>query len=209
MTEERRKQLDEAAYRIVGGRPWIAYTIITAVLIFLAGASLHQMSVIGASADANAADTKELRRLVEQICQPVQADPTTRRRVESQAPEAADACRRVERGDVPGPKGDPGKQGPPGRDGKDGVDGADGSPGADGSAGPTGPMGPTGPPGRNGSDGQDGAAGADGEDGADGKPGRGIVSARCDPDTGRWRVEYSDGTVDEDAGPCTRKGPLG
>ncbi|MGH8877441.1 MAG: hypothetical protein ACRD0P_08890 [Stackebrandtia sp.] len=76
-----------------------------------------------------------------------------------------------------------GDRGPAGADGEDGADGI-------GEPGEPGPVGPSGPPGANGSD------------GADGNDGRGITSAECDPDTGRWVITYSDGDVDSDAGPC-------
>jgi hypothetical protein len=77
-----------------------------------------------------------------------------------------------------GPKGDTGDDGKPGTNG------------TDGAAGPAGPTGPSGPP------------GADGTDGQDGADGRSITNAECIADTGRWRITYSDGDVDDDAGPC-------
>lgn len=117
--------------------------------------------------------------------------------------------------------------GPRGEDGSDGVDGADGRGVAsvvcidgtwrveytdgsvDADAGDcTGDQGPTGAPGSNGADGgpgpsgDPGPAGPSGPAGASGEDGRGITSAECDPETGRWVVTYSDGDVDEDAGPC-------
>jgi hypothetical protein len=41
-----------------------------------------------------------------------------------------------------------------------------------------------------------------------GPAGRGIVDALCQ-ENGRWRVIYTDGTVTDDAGPCTVRGPQG
>lgn len=77
-----------------------------------------------------------------------------------------------------------------GPSGKDGTDGEDGAAGEDGTAGEPGP------PGADGEDGEPGPPGVDGTDG------RGITDAQCDPATGRWRIEYDDGTADDDAGPC-------
>lgn len=53
-----------------------------------------------------------------------------------------------------------------------------------------------------------GPAGPQGTDGKDGKPGRSVTSATCLPN-GRWRIEYSDATRDNDAGPCVGKGSPG
>ena len=99
---------------------------------------------------------------------------------------------------IPGP---PGKQGSPGRPGKDST--------VPGPSGPTGPAGGPGPSGRPGQPGADSTVpGPQGEPGADstipgptGEPGRGIKDQHCQ-DNGRWRVEYTDGTIDDDAGPC-------
>ncbi|NUQ88915.1 MAG: hypothetical protein HOQ43_10685 [Glycomyces artemisiae] len=90
----------------------------------------------------------------------------------------------------------------PGEDGADGETGPSGAPGTDGQDGES-IVGPTGP------------AGANGEDGEDGADGRGIAEngQKCQPPavdgTWRWHITYTDGTVDEDAGPCYRPGPLG
>ena len=77
----------------------------------------------------------------------------------------------------------------------------------------TGPQGPAGPKGDTGATGKDstvpgpqGPAGERGPAGADGQDGRGIASAICDPDTGRWTITYSDDTS-EDAGPCIAATP--
>lgn len=53
-----------------------------------------------------------------------------------------------------------------------------------------------------------GPQGETGATGATGPAGRGLTSVICV--SGRWRVEYTDGTVDTDAGPCTGPpGPVG
>lgn len=88
-------------------------------------------------------------------------------------------------------------------------------PGEDGADGNTGAAGPSGPPGIDGQDGTNGLNGENGLDGADGKDGRGVAENgfKCEPPavdgTWRWHVTYTDGTVDEDAGPCYWPGPLG
>lgn len=114
----------------------------------------------------------------------------------------------------PGPKGEAGRDGRDGRgvasvvciDGTWRVEYSDGT--VDSDAGDcTGDRGPTGEPGSNGVDGGPGPSGPVGPSGAageDGSDGRGISSVECDPETGRWVVTYSDGDVDEDAGPCRR-----
>jgi len=84
----------------------------------------------------------------------------------------------VNAGPCTGARGPAGPSGEPGEDGRDGVDG---QPGAQGDPGPAGPSGPAGP---------------------QGDDGRSIVDANCDPDTGRWEISYSDGSIDSDAGPC-------
>lgn len=103
-----------------------------------------------------------------------------------------------------GAAGDPGSDGEPGTPGADGSPGARGEPGSTGKQGPigaTGPAGPTGPAGEPGPQGIPGEQGAPGEDGEDGTSGRGIESATCSPDTGRWTIEYTDETTG-DGGPC-------
>lgn len=131
---------------------------------------------------------------------------------------------------IPGPKGDPGRDGVDGQPGKDstvpgpagsngkdstvpGPPGRDGAPGADSNI--PGPAGQDGAdstvPGPAGRDGADGAPGAPGQDGADstvpgpsgpqGEPGRGIADTYCQ-DNGLWRITYTDGDVDTDAGSC-------
>jgi len=125
---------------------------------------------------------------------------------------------------IPGPKGDqgpagqdgspgpPGKPGAPGKDGSPGQDGAPGQNGVPGSPGADSTVpGPQGSPGQDGQDGQDGLPGADGSPGADstipgpqgptGPAGRGIADQECQAN-GRWRVTYTDGETDDDAGPC-------
>jgi hypothetical protein len=115
---------------------------------------------------------------------------------------------------IPGPQGLPGQPGadstipgPPGKSGRPGKDST--------VPGPTGPTGPAGGPGPSGRPGQPGAdstvPGPQGEPGADstipgpagptGEPGRGIKDQHCQAN-GRWRIEYTDGTIDDDAGPC-------
>jgi hypothetical protein len=49
-----------------------------------------------------------------------------------------------------------------------------------------------------------------GEDGTDGRGIAGVECRRADGRDWRWRVEYTDGTVDTNAGPCYREpaGPL-
>lgn len=90
----------------------------------------------------------------------------------------------------------------PGQDGSDGKPGPSGSPGANGEDGTDG---------TNGTDGSDGAPGLPGADGTDG---RGIAEngVQCQPPavdgTWRWHITYTDGSVDEDAGPCYRPGLL-
>lgn len=88
--------------------------------------------------------------------------------------------------------GDRGPTGLPGSAGSPGADGAQGSPGTPGEAGPPGPSGPA------------------GEDGTDGRGIEDVDCRRGDDGRWRWRIEYSDGTVDDDAGPCYREqnGPL-
>lgn len=85
-----------------------------------------------------------------------------------------------------------------------------------GDAGPRGLPGPSGSPGPSGAPGADGAAGEPGPPGPSGpagEDGRGIADVDCrrgDDGRWRWRIEYSDHTVDDDAGPCYREqqGPL-
>lgn len=119
-------------------------------------------------------------------------------------------------------RGDPGPAGPAGEPGRgvltvvcaNGVwvvrftDGA-----VDSNAGPcTGERGPTGAVGPSGAAGEAGTDGAPGAAGANGSDGRGVSSVECvetAPNSWRWRVTYTDGTVVEDAGPCYRPGPLG
>lgn len=74
--------------------------------------------------------------------------------------------------------------------------------------GEPGPAGPSGPAGEDGEDGLDGVQGPAGPAGADGRS-ISDVECRSGPDGWRWTVTYSDGTVDEDAGPCYKPGPLG
>lgn len=100
-----------------------------------------------------------------------------------------------------GAAGDPGSDGEPGAPGADGNPGARGEPGGTGKQGPTGATGPAGPAGPAGPPGEPGADGTDGDDGTSGPPGRGIESATCSPDTGRWTIEYTDETTG-DGGPC-------
>lgn len=84
------------------------------------------------------------------------------------------------------------------------------------SAGPCvgerGLPGASGAPGEDGSDGEDGQSvtGPSGPPGATGADGRGIQDVECreTPEGWRWWVEYSDGTTDEDAGPCYSPGLL-
>lgn len=83
-----------------------------------------------------------------------------------------------------------------------------------GEDGADGKIGPSGKTGEDGTDGTDGADGAPGAPGAPGVDGRGIAEdgLKCQPPvvegTWRWHVTYTDGTVDEDAGPCYKPGPL-
>lgn len=100
-----------------------------------------------------------------------------------------------------GAAGDPGSDGEPGAPGADGNPGARGEPGGTGEQGPIGATGPAGPAGPAGPPGEPGADGTDGDDGTSGPPGRGIESATCSPDTGRWTIEYTDETTG-DGGPC-------
>lgn len=104
---------------------------------------------------------------------------------------------------IPGPQGLPGRDSTiPGPMGSPGKPGASGQPGT----GRPGARGPSGPSGRPGADST--VPGPQGEPGGDstipgptGDPGRGIKDQQCQ-ENGRWRVEYTDGTVDDDAGPC-------
>ncbi len=88
-----------------------------------------------------------------------------------------------------------GARGVPGEDstvpGEDGVNGQDGENGLDG---------------QNGEPGKDGEPGRDGVDGKDGAPGRGIEDAQCNPETGRWVLDWNDGTT-TDGGPCIFPAP--
>lgn len=108
-----------------------------------------------------------------------------------------------------GSPGEPGADGARGEDGSDGAKGdpgsagADGEPGATGAKGEPGPAGPQGSTGERGPQGEPGPAGPAGEDGEDG---RGIESATCSSDTGRWTVKYTDGES-TDAGPCIAATP--
>ena len=104
---------------------------------------------------------------------------------------------------APGPTGAPGGAG---EAGEAGASGSDGKPGATGAQGATGAKGDPGPAGPQGATGERGPRGETGPAGADGQDGRGIASAICDPDTGRWTITYSDDTS-EDAGPCIATTP--
>ncbi|WP_010550536.1 collagen-like protein [Brachybacterium paraconglomeratum] len=104
---------------------------------------------------------------------------------------------------APGPTGTPGEAG---EAGEAGASGSDGKPGATGAQGATGAKGDPGPAGPQGATGERGPRGETGPAGADGQDGRGITSATCDPDTGRWTITYSDDTS-EDAGPCIATAP--
>ena len=80
-----------------------------------------------------------------------------------------------------------------------------GEPGTDGQDGSVGPSGAAGQDG-----GDSTVPGPQGADGSDGSDGRGITDAQCNAESGRWELTYSDGTTDEDAGPCySEPGPLG
>ena len=109
---------------------------------------------------------------------------------------------------APGAAGAPGEQGEAGPAGDPGKAGSDGKPGATGAQGATGAKGDPGPAGPQGATGERGPRGETGPAGADGQDGRGIASATCDPDTGRWTITYSDDTS-EDAGPCIAATPDG
>lgn len=109
---------------------------------------------------------------------------------------------------APGQTGAPGLAGPTGAPGSDGQAGGKGDPGTTGPQGPAGPAGPQGEPGPAGPPGEPGKdstvpgpAGEAGPQGPQGDPGRGITSAQCDPDTGRWAITYTDAT-NSDGGPC-------
>jgi hypothetical protein len=107
---------------------------------------------------------------------------------------------------APGPTGAPGESGKAGKTGASGSDGKPGATGAQGATGAKGDPGPTGPQGATGERGPQGETGPAGKDGADGSDGRGIDSATCSPDTGRWTITYTDDTS-EDAGPCIATTP--
>lgn len=206
VTDDPARRRDMAALHLLRGRPWIGWTVTCALMVFAAGAVLWQINGLSTAAADQAAQTAELRRLVEQVCQPIARDPEARERVEQQDPAAAEVCRRVERGDVPGPPGERGPRGPAGPTGPPGDDGLPGAPGSAGAPGPPGATGPPGGAGQDGADGEDGAPGPTGPPGPTGSPGRGIRDVECVD--GRWRITYTDGEVDEDAGSC-RIVPLG
>lgn len=105
-----------------------------------------------------------------------------------------------------GPAGLDGAAGEPGPAGAPGEQGATGETGAAGAQGATGPKGDPGPAGPQGATGEQGPAGDPGPAGADGVDGRGIESATCSTDTGRWTITYTTGEA-EDAGPCIATTP--
>jgi hypothetical protein len=204
MTAQQSKGLEGGALRIVRGRPALAWTVagllFVAVLILFA----RQTYILQQRADAQAAQTNELATLVAEACKPVTASPSAN-------PEAAKAC---EKAAERGPQGEPGQRGPKGDPGPTGPPGANGDDGQPGPTGPAGSPGTNGQPGADGQDGQDGepgpqgpagSPGADGPAGPQGEPGRGIRSAECQ-NNGRWRITYTDGAVDEDAGACRALG---
>jgi hypothetical protein len=90
-------------------------------------------------------------------------------------------------GDCTGDRGPRGVAGSPGLAGSPGADGGQGDPGSAGEPGPPGPSGPA------------------GEDGTDGRGIEDVDCRRGDDGRWRWRIEYSDGSVDDDAGPCYRE----
>lgn len=107
-----------------------------------------------------------------------------------------------------GSDGTPGEAGAPGGPGTAGEAGAPGETGPRGSAGDTGATGPQGPPGPAGTAGKDstipgpaGPAGPPGPTGEPGTDGRGIASAICDSETGRWTITYTDDST-SDGGTC-------
>ena len=119
-----------------------------------------------------------------------------------------------------GPQGPRGEAGPVGPQGIAGLLGLAGPAGSEGPPGPLGPVGPRGPQGETGATGPGGPAGPAGADstvpgppgpqGVPGVSGRGIDDTYCQ-ESGAWRITYTDGTVDYDAGKCreTITPPLG
>lgn len=115
-----------------------------------------------------------------------------------------------------GPQGEPGPAGPQGRSGRGVssvlcIDGTWSVAYTDGTIDPdagdcTGERGPGGVAGDPGAVGSPGPVGPTGPAGPSGEPGRGITSIECNAQSGRWTVTYSDGDIDDDAGPCTLLG---
>lgn len=151
-----------------------------ALAIFFAAFAYLAFARASASSDANAESIRQLNAYVQQVCNPINKNASTRRKVAETDPNAVAKCQAAKEGKLPKPTAGP-----------------QGIPGVPGARGPSGPPGPSGSPGKPGATGSPGVTPTCvlSESGCKGKEGVGISSLACDTTVNQFLVTFTDGTV--------------